>query len=38
LFCSILIPPYVLSLFEEDVDFFCDFFKLKFHIIQDIKV
>jgi hypothetical protein len=28
----------VLSLFDEDVHFFCDFFKLMFHIIPDIKV
>jgi hypothetical protein len=28
----------VLSLFDEDVHFFRDFFKLRFHIILDIKV
>jgi hypothetical protein len=28
----------VLSLFDEDVHFFYDFFKLRFHIIPDIKV
>jgi hypothetical protein len=28
----------VLSLFDEDAHFFCDFFKLRFHIISDIKV
>jgi hypothetical protein len=28
----------VLSLFDEDVHFFCDFFNLRFHIIPDIKV
>jgi hypothetical protein len=28
----------VLSLFDEDVHFFCDLFKLRFHIIPDIKV
>jgi hypothetical protein len=28
----------VLSLFNEDVHFFRDFFKLWFHIIPDIKV
>jgi hypothetical protein len=28
----------VLSLFDEDVHFFPDFFKLWFHIIPDIKV
>jgi hypothetical protein len=33
LFSSILVPPYVLSLFDEDVHFFRDF-----HIILDIKV
>jgi hypothetical protein len=38
LFSSILVPPYVLSLFDEDVHFFRDLFKLRFHIISDIKV
>jgi hypothetical protein len=28
----------VLSLFNEDVHFHRDFFKLRFHIILDIKV
>jgi hypothetical protein len=28
----------VLSLFDEDIHFFRDFFKLSFHIIPDIKV
>jgi hypothetical protein len=28
----------VLSLFDENVHFFCDFSKLGFHIIPDIKV
>jgi hypothetical protein len=28
----------VVSLFDEDVDFFRDFFKLRFHIIPEIKV
>jgi hypothetical protein len=30
---SIFVPPYVVSLFDEDVDLFRDFFKLRFHII-----
>jgi hypothetical protein len=38
LFSSILLPPYVLSLFDEDVHFFRGVFKLRFHIIPDIKV
>jgi hypothetical protein len=37
-FFSIVVPPYVLRHFDEDVHFFHDFFKLKFHIIPDIKV
>jgi hypothetical protein len=28
----------LLTLFDEDVHFFCDFFKLRFHIILEIKV
>jgi hypothetical protein len=35
---SIIVHPYVLSLLYEDVHFFCDFFKLRFHIIPYIKV
>jgi hypothetical protein len=35
---SILVPPYMLRLFDEDVQFFPDFFKLRFHIIPDINV
>jgi hypothetical protein len=38
MFSSILVPPYVVSLFDEDVHFFCVFFKLRFHIIPNIKV
>jgi hypothetical protein len=38
LFSSIIVPPYLLTLFDEDVHFFCDFFKLRFHIILEIKV
>jgi hypothetical protein len=38
LFSGILVPPYVLSLFDEDVHFFHDFLKLRFQIIPDIKV
>jgi hypothetical protein len=38
LFNSTIVPPYMLSLFDKDAHFFCDFFKLRFHIIPDIKV
>jgi hypothetical protein len=39
-FCSVvyLYLLYVHSLFVEDVNFFCDFFKLRFHIIPEIKI
>jgi hypothetical protein len=36
LFSTILVP-HVLSLFDEDAHFFRDYFKLRFHIIPDIK-
>jgi hypothetical protein len=38
LFNSIVVPPYVLSLSNEDAHFFRNFYKLMFHIISDIKV